>query len=160
MNSKTILAGLLFLLLTGCKSKSAFNYSEEMIKKERSLIPHIEVTESKVEKFAAKEQFDSVAAVSANMENMIQVTIDEIKSTPPPKVKEADNFKRAMLKYFQYIKSLYTNYKNWGNAETVEERDVIVLAIQKLVRDKEKVITEMQAAQRKYADVNGFKLEK
>ena len=75
-------------------------------------------------------------------------------------MKEADNFKRAMLKYFQYIKSLYTNYKNWGNAETVEERDVIVLAIQKLVRDKEKVITEMQGAQRKYADVNGFKLEK
>jgi len=55
---------------------------------------------------------------------------------------------------------LYTNYKKWGNAETAEERDAIVLAIQKLVRDKEKVITEMQAAQRKYADVNGFKLEK
>lgn len=160
MNSKIIVAGLLLLLLTGCKSKSAFNYSEDMIKKERSLVPHIEATEDKVGKFAAKEQFDSVAAVAANMENMIQEKINEVKSTTPPKVKQADNFKIAMLKYFEYIKSLYTSYKNWGNAETAEERDEIVLAMQELVKDKEKVIKEMQAAQRKYADANGFRLEK
>lgn len=160
MNSKIILGGLLILMVTGCKSKSAFNYSEDMIKKERALIPYIEATEDKVGKFAAKEQFDSVAAVATTMENMVQEKIDEIKSTPIPEVKEADNFKRAMLKYFQYIKSLYTSYKNWGNAETSEERDKIFLAMQELVGDKEKVMKEMQAAQRKYADVNGFRLEK
>ena len=160
MNSKIILAGLLILLLTGCKSKSAFNYSQDMIKKERSLIPHIEATEDKVGKFAAKEQFDSVAAVATTMENMVQEKIDEIKSTQAPKVKEADNFKSAMLKYFQFIKSLYTNYKNWGNAETSEKRDEIILDMQKLVGDKENVMKEMQAAQRKYADANGFRLEK
>lgn len=160
MNTRIILCVLLLTSLASCKSKSAFNYSEDIIKKERSLIPFIDETESKVEKFAGAEQYDSVAAAGANMERLVQEKIDEIEAMPVPNAKEADSFKKAMIKYFKYIKSMYTTYKDWGNAGTVEERDDIALVMQNIVKDKDKIIREMQAEQRKYAKANGFRLEK
>ncbi len=160
MNSRIILTALLVITLASCKSKSAFNFSEDIIKKERSLIPFIEETESKVEKFAGAEQYDSVAAAGANMEKLVQEKIDEIEKMSVPKAKEADSFKKAMLKYFKYIKSMYTTYKEWGNAGSTEERDEIAITMQKIVKDKDNIIREMQAEQRKYAKANGFRLEK
>jgi hypothetical protein len=142
-----------------CKSKSAFNYSQDIVAKERSLTADINATEDKVEKFATAQQFDSVAAVSERMENLVQKKIDEIMAMKVPKAKEADNFRDAALRYFKYIKSIYTAYKEVGKAPTAEERAKLAEEMQEVAGKKEEVVSDMQKAQRKYAEANGFKVE-
>ncbi len=93
------------------------------------------------------------------MEALVQKTIDEIKNIPVPDAKEADGFKKSTLRYFDYMKSLYTTYKNLGLAQTDEDRQEEVTRLQKLVGEKQSAINEMQAAQKKFADANGFRIE-
>ena len=153
---------LIVILLTGlvaCKSKSAYNYSQDIVSKERSLSSQIERTEDKVVKFVAAEQFDSVAIAGEQMEKLVQQKIDEIDAMPLPKAKEAANFKTAAIRYFKYIKSLYTGYKNLGKASTEEARQEVVSDLKKLIDEKQPVISEMQKAQGKFADANGFKVQ-
>ena len=55
MLKQIVIAALLFAGLSGCKSKSAFKYSENIIAKEKSLLPDISATEKKVEKYIRAE---------------------------------------------------------------------------------------------------------
>jgi len=159
MAKKLFFIALLFTGLVACKSKSAYKYSEDIVTKERSLTTPIETTEDKVEKYIAARQYDSIAIAGEDMEKLVQQKIDEINSMPVPDAEGADDFKTASIRYFKYIKSLYTGYKNLGEAETEEARQEVVDELQKLVKDKPSVISDMQAAQRKYADANGFKVK-
>jgi hypothetical protein len=65
-----------------------------------------------------------------------------------------------MIRYFAFIKSLFTNYKEYGQADTDEKRLEKTQQIQKTVSEKQDVLNEMQAAQRKFAMDNNFRLEK
>jgi hypothetical protein len=160
MRKHLFLIALLFTGLVACKSKSAFNFSQDIVAKERSLTADINITEDKVEKFATAQQFDSVAAVSEQMEKKVQTKIDEIMAMKVPSAKEADNFREAALRYFKYIKSIYTAYKNVGLAPTAEERSKLAEEMQEVASKKDEVVSDMQKAQRKYAEANGFKIEK
>ncbi|MBK7433958.1 MAG: hypothetical protein IPI66_08705 [Chitinophagaceae bacterium] len=153
------LALLLVAGFAACKSKDAFNYSQEFVKKERSLLPDINKTEDNVKRYIAAEQYDSIAIAGANMEKIVDAKLKEIRDEPAPKAKEADNFKEAGIKYFLFIKSMYTGYKDFGNAKTPEDRETEMNKLRELVDKKTDAVNDMQAAQRKYADANGFKLE-
>ncbi|MEI9808714.1 MAG: hypothetical protein WDO16_13115 [Bacteroidota bacterium] len=50
------------------------------------------------------------------MEKKVQEKIDKIDALPVPDVKEAGNFKTATLRYFRYIKSIYTVYVKTGKS--------------------------------------------
>lgn len=157
---KKILLGLVIVAgLASCKSKDAFNYSESFVKKEKSLLPDITRTEDDVKRFLAAEQYDSIAIAGERMEKIVDAKLKEVKDEPAPSVKEGDNFKEAGIKYFQFIKSMYTGYKDYGNAKTPEDRDAEMSKLRDIVEKKTKAIEDMQAAQRKFADANGFKLE-
>jgi len=157
---KKLLLGLVILAgLASCQNKSAFNYSENFVKKERSLLPDINRTEDNVKRFLATGQYDSIAVAGAEMEKIVDAKLKEIKDEPLPDAKEAENFKEAGIRYFQFIKSMYTGYKDYGNAKTPEDRDTEMAKLRDIVDKKAKAIEDMQAAQRKYADANGFKLE-
>ncbi len=151
-------AAVLVIFFISCKSKSAYNYSEEMVAKETSLTSALSGTEDKMGQFITNQQYDSVAATAASMEKTVQKLIDEIDAKPAPKVKEADNFKAGMLRYFSYIKSLYTGYKKFGKAATEEEREQVRIEQLKLVDEKSSVLNEIQRVQKKYAEANGFKV--
>jgi hypothetical protein len=145
--------------LVSCKSKSAFNYSQSFVQKERSLNNDIETTEAKVEKYVTLEQFDSIGAAGERMEKLVDTKIKEIEDEAAPDVKEGANFKKAGLEYFQFIKSLYTGYREYGYAKTPEERDEKLMKIKELVDKKKIAIADIQRAQQKYADANGFTVE-
>lgn len=147
-------------LLTACGSKkAAFQFSQDIVKKERSLVTDIEKTEDAVERYNAAEQFDSIAIAGEKMETLIDGKLKEIKAMKAPKAKGAEEFKSASIRYFEFMKSLYTGYKNYGKAPTPEERDKVIQDVMKIVNEKDKAIKDMQTAQKKYADDNGFKLE-
>jgi hypothetical protein len=161
MFRKFVFAALLFTMFTGCKSgsKSAFNYSEDIVRKEKSLAPDMESTELKVEKYITAEHYDSIAIAGEYMEKLVQKKIDEIDAMPVPKVKESGNFKKATMDYFKYIKKIYTEYKNLGNAKTEDDRAAVIENLRKLVESKQAAINEMQTVQKRYASANGFKIQ-
>ena len=69
------LALLLVAGFAACKSKDAFNYSQEFVKKERSLLPDINKTEDNVKRYIAAEQYDSIAIAGANMEKIVDAKL-------------------------------------------------------------------------------------
>lgn len=159
MKIKLMVTSLLFVTLVGCQSKSAFKYNEAILAKGTSLIPQITATENKVKDFLSSDKFDSVAAAGQRMEELVQQKIDEIKSMKVPKAKEADNFKLASLRYFEYIKRMYTGYKDLGNAVNPEAREKVLEDLREIINGKQAAINDMQAVQRKFANANGFKVK-
>jgi predicted metal-dependent hydrolase len=159
MIKKIFFACLFLVSLAACKSKAAFEYSQNFVKKERALSPDMMSTEEKVKNFLAKEEFDSIGYAGEQMEKMVDAKLKEIKDQPAPDAKEGDNFKESGLKYFNYIKSIYTSYKNFGYAKTPESREEEMTRLKAIVDKKSDAIEEIQRAQKKYADANGFKLE-
>ena len=159
MSGKLLIAVLIIAGLTGCKSKSAFKYNEDILAKEKSLMPDIQETEENVGRYVAADQFDSIALAGERMEGIVQKKIEEIEKMAVPKAKEAANFKDATLNYFRFIKKMYTSYKDWGNAATEEEREEELSKIREFLEGKQKAIDEMQKVQKKFAAANGFKVQ-
>ena len=146
-------------LVSSCKTKQAFNFSEDIVKKEKALEPMIMQTDSAIEKYAGQLEYDSMVAVSQRMESRVQQAIDEIQEMPADGLDEGQNFKDASLKYFGYIKSIYTSYRKVSGASSDEERQGEYEGLMALVQKKEKVLQEMRDAQEKFAKANGFRLE-
>ena len=159
MFKKIFFAAIFLVSLAACKSKSAFNYSQDFVKKERNLSPDMASTEEKVKGYVAKDEFDSIGYAGELMEKLVDVKLKEIKDQAAPDAKEGENFKEAGIKYFSYIKSIYTAYKDYGYAKTPEAKEEEMTKLRAIVDKKADAIEEMQKAQKKYADANGFKLE-
>lgn len=159
MIKKILFAVAIIGFLTSCNSQSAFKYSESIVKKEQALTGDITTTEDKIEGFLKDEKYDSIVVAADRMEKLVDKALTEIKNEPAPDVKEAGPFKEASIKYFSFIKSLYTGYKDLGSAPTPEAREAEMLKLQKLVGEKTAIIGDMQRVQKKFAEANDFKLE-
>lgn len=159
MLKKLIIVIIVVYGFSGCKSKDVFNYSQDFVKKEQSLLPDITKTENLVRGYMDTKRYDSIAIAGEKMETIVAAKMKEIKDTPAPNAKEADNFKEACLRYFDYVKSIYTGYKNFGLAKTEDERQQKLKEVIELAGKKDDAIKAIQAAQKKYADANNFKLE-
>ena len=160
MIKKICFAVLLLSGLVACKSKTAFDYSQNFVKREQSLQPDIEKTESQVEAFAAKQEFDSIGAAGERMEKLVDAKLKEVKDEPAPDVKLGAEFKAAGIKYFEFIRDLYTSYKEYGYAKTPEERQSRMEKIQSMAGQKDKAIGDIQSVQKRYAEANDLKMEK
>jgi len=155
---------LLFLvpvifLVCSCKSKTALDFSEKIVQKEKSLGDDIKNTESRVKDFILAGKFDSMAVVSTKMEGLINEKLNEIKGMQTPDLKFADDFKRHAMEYFAYMKKIYTGYVKYAKAETDELRQKEYENIQDMVSQKDNVLRTMRDSQNKFAKANGFKLK-
>src|SRR5215468_1275042 len=99
----------------GCKSKMALDYNDMIVKNQKSLASSMDQTEPQLKDYFANHEYDSIAAVSGRMEAKIDSIISNVQKKPVPNVKQGENFKRAALNYFDYMKTIYTSYKNYGN---------------------------------------------
>ncbi|MDB5198650.1 MAG: hypothetical protein JWO92_613 [Chitinophagaceae bacterium] len=156
---KNLLIAALVLSLAACKSKTAFNYSEDFVKKEQSLGPDMQKAEADVSTYNAAGQYDSIAAIGARMEKLFDIKLKEIEEKPAPDAKEGENFKRAGIQYFKFLKSIYAGYKEYGNAKTPEERQIALSKIKDNLAYKETAIADIKQSQQKFADANGFKIQ-
>jgi hypothetical protein len=159
MFKKIIPALFIISLFVSCKTKNAFKFSQDFVTKEKSLIPSLEMTESKVEAFVKEKKFDSVVAVSGRMEKMIEDIIAPIKAAPAPDAEDGEKFKVDVIKYFEHMKSIYTSYKAYGNATNDEARDAELLKLQEIAAKNSEVTTIIQTSQKSFAKANGFKIE-
>jgi hypothetical protein len=150
----------ILFVLCSCGSKAALDFSETIVKKEKSLQTDIIKTENKVKTYYENHQYDSMAAVSEKMERIIGDRLDEIKNLKTPDVKLADEFKSESVNYFAYMKKVYTSYVQYAKAETEEIRDKEFKNLQDVVAKKDEVIRKMRDSQKRFAEANGFKIKK
>jgi hypothetical protein len=143
----------------GCKSKMAFDYNNMIVQNQQSLAKSMDQTEPQLKNYFANYEYDSIASVSGRMEAKIDSIIRNIQQKPAPKVKQGENFKKAALNYFDYMKTIYASYKNYGNESTPTGRIIGLEVISRVTNHEDKMIAEMQQAQRIFAKDNGFKIK-
>jgi len=160
MKFKTIFSiSIICFFVIACKSKIAMEYNNMIAKKQKDLNASIDKTEPALKNYFASYQYDSIVSVASRMEANIDSITRSIKNTPAPKVKQGENFKKAALNYFDYMKSVYTGYKNYGLQTTPEGRQIQLEIMSKLTGQEDKAIADMHEAQRIFAKDNGFKIE-
>ena len=108
-----ILSALLALLLISvfsCKSKTAFDYSQQIVKMETELSADIAAADKKVSKFLEAEQNDSAVVIAQHMEDLADKKLKEVQKLDAPDVEEGENFKKEAVKYFSYLKAIYSSF--------------------------------------------------
>jgi len=145
--------------LIGCKSRVAMDYNNMIVKNQQELNKSIDITEPSLKNYFASYEYDSIASISARMEAKIDSIIGAIKKTPPAKVQQGENFKRAALNYFGFMKSIYTSYRNYGLQTTPEGRQFQLQVMSTMISQEDKAIADMQKAQRIFAKDNGFRIQ-
>lgn len=160
MKLKTILAiGVICYTAAGCKSKLAMDYNNMIAKDQKSLNQSIDQAEPDLKNYFASFQYDSIVNISAKMESKIDSIMNDIRKRPVPKVKQGDNFKKAALAYFGYMKSIYTSYKAYGSQSTPEGRQFQLQVMTTVTSQEDKAIADMRQAQKIFAKDNNFKIQ-
>ena len=145
--------------LGGCKSKIAMDYNNMILKNQQELNKCIDETEPNLKNYFASYEYDSIASLSARMEAKIDSIVAAIKKTPAAKVQQGENFKKAALSYFGFMKSIYTSYRNYGLQTTPEGRQFQLQVMSTMTNQEDKAIADMQKAQKIFAKDNGFKIQ-
>lgn len=129
-----------------------------IVSKQKALSESIDHTEPLLKQYFTSFQYDSIVSVSGRIEKKIDSIIKTVKNKPVPPVKQGENFKKAALNYFSYMKNIYTSYKNYGLQTSPEGRQIQREIMSKMIAQEDMVIADMQKAQRVFAKDNGFKI--
>ena len=151
---------LTLLLAAGCKSNPAFEYSQAIVKIETDFAAEVTPADKKVSRYLDANQHDSAAIISQQMEEMAHKRLEQVQQLEAPNVKEAENFRRAAIRYFTYLKTLYTSFNKFTKAGSDDAREVERQRLAKIVADKDEATRSLQLAQQKFAAANNFRIEK
>ena len=149
-----------FMAMISCKAKSAFEYSETIVRIENELSADIAGADLKVTEYLSRQEKDSAIMMSQQMESLADMKLKEIQKLEAPKVKEGDNFKKAAVRYFTYIKTIYSSIKKLTMAETEEQKKIERERLARIIKDKNEATEAMQEAQKKFALANNFTIGK
>src|SRR5262245_51660918 len=123
MNPTRLLAILLLVSIVSCQSKSAFDYSEAIVRMERELSADIAEADQKLLSYMDEKKSDSAIMMSRHMEDLAEDKLNEVEEMKAPLVNEGDNFKKSAIRYFTYIKSIYTAFRKFTMAESATEKE-------------------------------------
>ena len=151
---------LLFTSLYSCKSKTAFDYSQQIVKMETELSADIAAADKKVSRFLEAEQNDSAMVIAQQMEDLTDKKLKEVQKLDAPHVEEGENFKKEAIRYFSYLKAIYASFNKFTMATTKEAKEAERLRLVKIVNEKEEATKALQVAQQKFAAANNFRIEK
>ena len=160
MNPTRLFAILLLVSLVSCQSKSAFDYSEAIVRMERELSADIAEADQKLLAYMDARKADSAVMMSKHMEALAEEKLNEVEKLKVPPVNEGDNFKKSAVRYFSYIKSIYTAFRKFTMAATAAEKEKERKKLAKIIGEKSAITKDMQDAQRKFAIANNFLIEK
>jgi hypothetical protein len=158
MHKNIITTILISCLFISCSSNNSFSYNQDFAALEKSLLPSIELTENSVKNHIESFQFDSVVIVSEKMEHQVDSCIAILKNKPAANAKLGEKFKVDAIKYFEFFKSIYNSYKNYGSAVSEKGRMEEALKMQAVIATKDQAIQKIQQSQKEFAEANGFKI--
>ena len=123
---------------------------------ETELSADIAEADDKLIEYVSAQKLDSAVIMSSQMEDLAEGKLKEVENMKVPKVKEGENFRKSAIRYFTYIKSIYTTFKKFTMAATNKEREKERKKLAKIIDDKNEITKDMQEAQRKFAAANNF----
>lgn len=159
MRLKLLVFLLLATALFACQNRAAFKYSEAIVSIEQSMAPDMNKAEEELADLLTQNDFDSVAIVAGQMENLADRKLKEVEQLKVPDAKDAALFRRASIRFFTYIKNLYAGYRQYAQQTNEEDREVERKRLLRIMDDKNNAIENMQRAQRRYAEANGFRIK-
>jgi hypothetical protein len=148
------------MLVAGCTSNTAFEYSQAIVKIETDFAAEIVPADKKVSRYLDADQHDSASIITQQMEDLAEKRLEQVRNLKVPNVKEADNFRLAAIRYFTYLKTLYTSFNSFTKASSEQTREAERQRLAKIVADKDDATRSLQLAQRKFAAANHFRIEK
>jgi len=160
MNPTRLFAILLLVSLVSCQSKSAFDYSEAIVRMERELSADIAEADQKLLAYMDAKKSDSAVMMSRHMEALAEDKLNEVEKMKAPPVNEGDNFKKSAVRYFTYIKSIYSAFRKFTMAASDAEKEKERKRLVKIIGAKNEITKDMQEAQRRFAAANNFLIDK
>jgi len=160
MNPTRLFAILLLVSLVSCQSKSAFDYSEDIVRMERELSADIAEADQKLLAYMDAKKSDSAVMMSRHMEALAEDKLNEVEKMKAPPVNEGDNFKKSAVRYFTYIKSIYSAFRKFTMAASDAEKEKERKKLVKIIGAKNEITKDMQEAQRRFAAANNFLIDK
>ena len=160
MNPTRLFAILLLVSLVSCQSKSAFDYSEAIVRMERELSADIAEADQKLLAYMDAKKSDSAVMMSRHMEALAEDKLNEVEKMKAPPVNEGDNFKKSAVRYFTYIKSIYSAFRKFTMAASDAEKEKERKKLVKIIGAKNEITKDMQEAQRRFAAANNFLIDK
>jgi len=160
MNPTRLFAILLLVSLVSCQSKSAFDYSEDIVRMERDLSADIAEADQKLLAYMDAKKSDSAVMMSRHMEALAEDKLNEVEKMKAPPVNEGDNFKKSAVRYFAYIKSIYSAFRKFTMAASDAEKEKERKRLVKIIGAKNEITKDMQEAQRRFAAANNFLIDK
>ncbi|MBZ4188224.1 hypothetical protein K7B07_04930 [Niabella sp. 3A5MI-3] len=139
---------------------TAKQFSDEIAKEEQSLAEPIRAAENAIKVHADSADYKSVAEEAKKMEVLIQEKIDRIEKVDVSSLTGGEDFKTVAIRYFEYFKSLYTAYREIGDAPDEAARITASDRMNQILVAQEEVILRLQDTQARFAAENGFILEK
>lgn len=159
----TLLLSIFLLSCTSTKKENAetpMQFSEKIVNAEIQLSEPLAKAEQNIRAQADSADYEGMGKTAAGAEKLVQEKIDEIEKLSVSDFKGGEDFQKSAINYFEYIKSIYTTYKNIGEAENEGVRLAQTRQMDTILATQKNVITMMQAAQDKFAIENGFQVEK
>ena len=111
--------------------------------------------EAEIKVRSGNNNMAGVAQSAKAMEDSIQVRIDAINKMSPVG-KGGEDYKIVAARYFEYLKSIYTTYREIAEAKDENGRVEKSNKMQSIMNAQNAVLSNLQQAQQKYAADNGF----
>jgi hypothetical protein len=127
---------------------------------ERELSADIAEADQKLLAYMDAKKSDSAVMMSRYMEALAEDKLSEVEKMKVPPVNEGDNFKKSAVRYFTYIKNIYTTFRKFTMADSGAEKEKERKKLAKIIGEKNEIMKDMQEAQRKFAAANNFLIEK
>lgn len=150
-----------------CKSQSSDTgpvpanpkeYSEKIADLEESLAEPLLKAEAEIKVRGDKGDFAGMAQSAKAMEDTVELRIHTLKKIDPVG-KGGEDFKTVSVRYFEYIKSIYTSYKNIAEAKDEEAKKVAADKMAAVINAQPGVLTNLKTAQDKFAAENAFAVD-
>lgn len=157
---------ILSISMLSCQSKTSDNnhqpltaqeYYQKIVDIEESLSEPLLKTEAEIKARSDKNNFAGMAQSAKAMEDTIDIRINTIKQMNAVG-RGAEDFKTITIRYFEYIKSIYTAYKNIGEAKNEQERQAAADKMATIINAQQDVINNLNITQNKFAADNAFNL--
>lgn len=145
--------------IISCNKPNAGEFSNYIVSKKQSVDVAILQADELIDTFFVLNNYDSVSAVSARTQQVIQSVIDEVAQKEVPAIPGASEFKSAFLDYLNYIHSIYASFRKVNATQTEEERNIIITDLQLILGNQKDEIANLQAAQQKFATENKLNVE-
>ncbi|MFV0607371.1 MAG: hypothetical protein ACK5NK_16200 [Niabella sp.] len=129
--------------------------NQKVIDLENSMAEPILKAEAEIKVRSQNGNMEGVVQSAKAIEDSIQLRIDELNKISPVGVNGAD-FKLIATRYFEYMKSIYTTYKEIALAKDDAEKSAKAKQMESIIKAQADVVSNLQQAQQKYATENGF----